>query len=182
MDKDPPPRENRHMLRPGNSRRQLARTLNTAYADGLLSEETFLLRLDQVLEGSLIDSRRLVGDLQLRASGRGLGARLAAIGRAVANRFEGFASRHREPPALLALDWTGAPRELLVGRHQACDVVLEDLAVSRRHARLVHRDGTWVIQDLASRNGTLVNGVRVGRTELRPGDRLLLGDTRLLID
>ena len=63
-----------------------------------------------------------------------------------------------------------------------CDVVLDDLSVSRRHARLVFRDGHWVIQDLESTNGTRVNGVRVGRCELHPGDHVDVGDERLRID
>jgi hypothetical protein len=40
----------------------------------------------------------------------------------------------------------------------------------------------WVIQDLGSTNGTEVNGVRVGRCELHPGDHVGLGDERLRID
>jgi pilus assembly protein CpaF len=54
--------------------------------------------------------------------------------------------------------------------------------VSRRHARLVFRDGSWVIQDLRSCNGTEVNGLVVGRCELRPGDHVVLGDEHLVID
>ena len=53
------------MLPPGTSRNQIARTLNTAYADGLLSEDTFSLRLEQLFTGSVIDSSRLIGDLTL---------------------------------------------------------------------------------------------------------------------
>lgn len=83
---------------------------------------------------------------------------------------------------LLALDWSGQQSDLLIGRHQACDVVLEAPSVSRRHARLVFRDHRWIVQDLHSTNGTVVNGTRVGRCELRPGDALLLGDERLTID
>jgi hypothetical protein len=45
-----------------------------------------------------------------------------------------------------------------------------------------YRDGKWVLHDLKSTNGTLVNGAPVGRSELRPGDRILLGDERLTID
>jgi two-component system, cell cycle response regulator len=83
---------------------------------------------------------------------------------------------------LLALDWSGNQTDLLVGRDQACDVVLSDPQVSRRHARLFFRDGRWVLQDLQSTNGSTVNGVSVGRCELRPGDSLLLGGEWLLID
>ena len=83
---------------------------------------------------------------------------------------------------LLALDWSGGQGELILGRHDSCDVLLSDPSVSRRHARLSFRDGSWVLQDLDSTNGTLVNGVQVGRCALRPGDRLALGDEQLRID
>jgi len=69
-----------------------------------------------------------------------------------------------------------------LGRHPSCDVVLSSMSVSRRHARLVFRDGRWVLQDLGSTNGTEVNGIDVGRCELRPGDEVILGDERLRID
>jgi pilus assembly protein CpaF len=54
--------------------------------------------------------------------------------------------------------------------------------VSRRHARLLFRDGSWVLQDLQSTNGTTVNGVPVGRCQLRPGDRLIFGTACLRVD
>jgi pilus assembly protein CpaF len=83
---------------------------------------------------------------------------------------------------LLALDWTGSRTELLIGRNSSCDIRIDDLSVSRQHARLVFRDGAWVLQDLQSTNGTLVNGTRVGRCRLRPGDRLVLGQQVLQVD
>jgi pSer/pThr/pTyr-binding forkhead associated (FHA) protein len=61
-------------------------------------------------------------------------------------------------------------------------VVLADESVSREHARLFFRDGAWIVQDLDSTNGTLVNRERVGRCQLQPGDRLQLGDQSLDID
>lgn len=50
------------MLEAGASRRQLTRTLNDAYADGLISEDTFVRRLEQVLRSRIIDPYQLVGD------------------------------------------------------------------------------------------------------------------------
>ncbi len=83
---------------------------------------------------------------------------------------------------MLGLDWAGGDEDLLIGRHESCDVVLENDSVSRRHARLLARDGSWIIEDLASLNGTSVNGVRVGRCQLQPGDHLSLGHQRIEID
>jgi len=89
----------------------------------------------------------------------------------------------RPQPILLALDWNGGQEELVIGRHPGCDVVLPGQAVSRRHARLRFRDGTWILEDLESTNGTVVNGASlVGRYRLEPGDRLVIGDERLLVD
>jgi hypothetical protein len=55
-------------MQPGARRRQLDETLRTAYSEGLLSESTFMTRLDQVLGEATIDPRRLVGDLTLGAT------------------------------------------------------------------------------------------------------------------
>jgi pSer/pThr/pTyr-binding forkhead associated (FHA) protein len=77
-------------------------------------------------------------------------------------------------PMLLVLDRAEDDR-LLIGRHPACDVVVADPSVSRRHAQLTFRDGVWVLQDLASTNGTAVNGERVGRAALHSGDLVELG-------
>jgi hypothetical protein len=171
------------VIRPGTSRLQIARTLNAAYGDGLLSEETLHHRLDQLLAARLIDPFRLIGDLHPRSPGLGWGTTVVGAARtalrAVTSTRSGATA---EPPVLLALDWAGGQSELLVGRHRDCDVVLLGSTVSRRHARLVFRDGNWVLQDLESTNGTTVNGVRVGRCEVRPGDLVELGDTRLQID
>src|SRR5438270_792013 len=87
-----------------------------------------------------------------------------------------------EPPQLLALDWDGTQEQLLIGRDPGCDVVLSSLTVSRRHARLTFRDGRWILRDLDSTNGTMVNRGRIGRCELRPGDRVVIGQHELVVD
>lgn len=168
------------MLGSGDLRDRLNRTLNAAYGDGLLSNATFARRLDVLLTSPLIEPERLVGDLTFRTRRRALADGLR---RTLAATRDRLARRGRlEPATVLALDWTGARSELLVGRHPDCDVVLDDLTVSRRHARLHFRDGHWVLQDLESTNGTLVNGHGAVRCRLLPGDRLMLGDAALLVD
>ena len=158
----------------------MARTLSAAYADGLLSEETFTGRLEQVLKARLLDPRRLIGDLNLRPSRRGTWTRMRDAAETTLARLVGV--DRPSDSTLLALDWTGEQEELLVGRHPDCDVVLADPSVSRHHARLVYRGSRWIIQDLQSTNGTILNGNQIGRSELQPGDRLLLGLERLLVD
>jgi pilus assembly protein CpaF len=61
-------------------------------------------------------------------------------------------------------------------------VIVDEPTVSRRHARLVFRDHKWIVQDLKSTNGTVVNGARVGRCELRAGDSVVLGRAHLRVD
>ena len=171
------------MLGPGASRKQIARVLNTAYADGLLSDETFAHRLDQVLSGRLIDPLRLVGDLNPRGAHRRWRTKLREVAAATGATLRPTRSHGLEDHAvLLALDWNGGQSELLLGRSRDCDVVLASDAVSRRHARLVFRDGHWLVCDLGSTNGTTVNGARVGRCRLRPGDRVMFADTPVRID
>jgi hypothetical protein len=166
----------------GTSRKQIARTLNVAYAHGLLSEDTFLRRTDQLLRSGVIDPVRLVGDLNLRARRERLADAAAAVTRLGSRIARLSETDRRRSLTLLALDWSGAQSEMLIGRHQGCDVVLSDLSVSRRHARLFFRDGRWILQDLESTNGTEVNGCLVGRCELRPGDEISIGHQYLTID
>ena len=68
-----------------------------------------------------------------------------------------------------------------VGRLPDNSVVLRDEHVSRRHcAIVVHRDGRCEVHDVASKNGTLVNGRKIATaTALRPGDVLLLCTRKL---
>jgi hypothetical protein len=165
------------VLRHGESRRHIARTLNAAYADGLLSEETFTSRIEHLLKRRVIDPRSLIGDLSFRGRRRWRTRILDRVGARV-----GCSRRSLERERLLALDWTGKQAELLIGRHYSCDVVLTDPGVSRRHARVIFRDGGWILQDLASTNGTRVNGALVGRCALEPGDHLVLGRERLRVD
>jgi len=67
---------------------------------------------------------------------------------------------------------------VMVGRDPNCSVSIEDDSVSRRHGRFIRRsDGSWVVQDLDSRNGTLVNGHPVMTRILAEGDRIQFGET-----
>ena len=171
------------MLRPGSSRQQLARTLNAAHADGLLSEHTLAQRLELLFESRLIDPSVLVGDLTRGSRPREWLTKVAgSISQGVRDRVAAPETKALERPILFALDWSGGQEELFVGRHRSCDLVLTRPGVSRLHARLMFRNGSWVLQDLESTNGTFVNHVRVGRSQLRPGDHILFGDQHVRID
>lgn len=74
-----------------------------------------------------------------------------------------------------------AEQRVVVGRAAGLEVVLDHHTVSRRHAELL-RDpfGRHWIRDLGSTNGTTVNGELVRERVLRPGDRIRVGDFRLV--
>lgn len=71
---------------------------------------------------------------------------------------------------------------LTVGREMDNDLTLLDPKVSRYHARIEPRDGAWVLSDLGSTNGTRLNGLRVVRCGLVPGDFIYVGDTVILVE
>ncbi len=63
-----------------------------------------------------------------------------------------------------------------VGRSRQCDIVVDDPNVSRRHAELRPRGGSWVLTDLGSTNGSRVNGRAASSpTVVKPGDEIELG-------
>lgn len=69
----------------------------------------------------------------------------------------------------------------VLGR-QGQSVTLPDSRISRRHAEVSVQNGTWVIRDLGSSNGTWVNGQRISTMcELEEGDRLQLGRLTLIV-
>lgn len=75
--------------------------------------------------------------------------------------------------------------EMTVGRSPSNEICVPSSMLSRRHSRFVCRDGGVVIVDLASTNGTFLNGKRVSSPEkLKSGDKLQIGDVsfELLLD
>jgi pSer/pThr/pTyr-binding forkhead associated (FHA) protein len=69
----------------------------------------------------------------------------------------------------------------VLGRDPSCDLVLNDTKCSRRHAVLEEGPDGLAIRDSGSANGVHVNGKRVARARLRPGDTIRLGDVRILV-
>lgn len=66
-----------------------------------------------------------------------------------------------------------------IGRGRDNEIVIENLSVSRNHARLRRESGKFILIDLNSANGSFVNGVRTNKTELLDGDIISVGKHRI---
>ncbi|MHB9022619.1 MAG: FHA domain-containing protein [Armatimonadota bacterium] len=67
---------------------------------------------------------------------------------------------------------------LEIGREATCAISIPNHFVSKRHARVYLHDGRWLVEDLGSTNGTLLNGQALTQPQpITPGDRLTVGDT-----
>lgn len=66
-------------------------------------------------------------------------------------------------------------RELVIGRGEGADIRVDNPLVSRTHAVLRFEGSAWQVADLQSPNGLYVNGERVEKRKLEPGDRIELG-------
>jgi hypothetical protein len=69
---------------------------------------------------------------------------------------------------------------LQIGRSNACQIRLDDTYISQVHARISNRNGSWVVEDMGSTNGTYLNQRKVTvPTEISAGDRIRVGKTYL---
>jgi pSer/pThr/pTyr-binding forkhead associated (FHA) protein len=67
-----------------------------------------------------------------------------------------------------------------LGRHPESDIFLDDITVSRRHAEIRRKDGSFFVHDMGSLNGTYVGRNRVDSTQLANGDELQVGKFKLV--
>jgi predicted component of type VI protein secretion system len=89
------------------------------------------------------------------------------------SRFRLCSSRH---------DLELSPGQFLIGRSTDCQLSVDDPLVSRRHARLLVTDEAVYVEDLGSRSGVLVDGVRIGgRHRLRDGSKVTVGAQEMVI-
>lgn len=73
--------------------------------------------------------------------------------------------------------------DILVGRDQICDLILDEKTVSAEHARLTYHHGNWWVEDLDSRNGTLLNLEMLSTPAVVvSGDELQLGQVMILVE
>jgi FHA domain/DUF1707 SHOCT-like domain len=173
-------------------RAQVIGELRERFAEGRLSKDSFVSRMDAALRAR--ERRELAGllaDMPARSH------RAGSLTRALASAVTGAAARWQavrqaatarqaagQPAANLpALPFpAGRERLFTIGRDGGCDLVLADLTVSRRHARL-ERDGSgWLLQDLGSTNGTRLNGWLVSSpVPVRTGDQVSFGSVSFVL-
>jgi FHA domain-containing protein/uncharacterized protein DUF1707 len=162
-------------------RDRVLRSLRDRVVEGRMSHDTFERRVDQVLRArSQAELADIVHDLppSNRMVNRLTGA-ITALS-SVTARIEAAWRTPRLPR--FRLPSTGAGR-IVIGRAPTCAFILTDLSVSRFHAEL-YRDenGSWIVSDLGSMNGTRLNGWRLtGPTTVRPGDQLGFGNLTFVV-
>lgn len=206
--------------------------LRDRFAEGRLSQETFLYRMDAALRAKdrselsdlfldLPGGQRRGGGAQPgvpggRPSGPALAGRLALLWQVPRDRLT--ARRWRARRAAASNPWNAdrlitpqaamsgalpgqagavffpvsqpqslclprqADRRFTIGRAPSCDFTVADLSVSRCHARLHNEDGSWLLSDLGSTNGTRLNGWRVtSAVPVQAGDSVSFGSAAYVI-
>lgn len=79
-------------------------------------------------------------------------------------------------PRVILLD----TQDLSIGRSEENDLAIDDPEISRRHARFARIEGGWVVEDMGTSNGTVVNGAPSPRATLASGDVVQLGGVELV--
>ena len=99
-------------------------------------------------------------------------------------------SKRRVPQVILTIHRSGTEpqtrpyslAEVTIGRDPACECPVEDDSISARHARLSYHHNQWWLEDLGSRNGILLNQVRLQMpTVVTSEDEFLCGETHFLV-
>jgi len=174
-----------------SERDDAARELGDRFAEGRLSQETFMRRMDDVfgarnrdqLDGLFTDLPRPGPARTLRALRDSVRASLRSVPRPPRPPARPPAAP-TEPARALFLPPTGpdAPTSFRIGRDGGCDLLIEHTTVSRHHARLDRVDGGWILADAGSTNGTRVNGWRVRQPmAVHAGDHVMFGSAVFIV-
>lgn len=156
-------------------RERVIGALREGAVEGRLSHDTFVHRMGLALAArERAELRALTADLP-PVGGRFSQRVLGAVARASAFSVRLRAAWRSEKLPSLVLPEPG-PYPLRIGRDLVNELRLSDSSASRRHAELRFEAGGWVLRDLASMNGTFVNGRRVmGSVAVRAGDQVTFG-------
>jgi pSer/pThr/pTyr-binding forkhead associated (FHA) protein len=102
---------------------------------------------------------------------------------AVAVRVKGFRPVTYRPHVLISKrrgeKFVLDSNDYVMGRGEQATLMLDSEEVSRAHAKLTRTDGEYTVEDLGSRNGIMLNGLKVHAAVLRDGDEIQLGDVTL---
>lgn len=71
--------------------------------------------------------------------------------------------------------------KISIGRNQANQMVLPSQSVSGFHVKIYFEDGRYMLEDLKSTNGTFINGIKVDKKSLQPGDEIRISQTVLIV-
>jgi hypothetical protein len=155
--------------------------LGDRFAEGRLTHDTFVQRVEAALRAR--DRRDLAQVLADLPSPRRLGSTLLAYGQrgwTAVTKGNPRAIPAASPPVLMFPSSAG-PR-FTIGRDAACDLMLPHPSVSRWHAGLNRCASGWMLDDLGSTNGTLLNGWRVRESvPVRPGDQVSFGAVTFVV-
>lgn len=147
--------------------------LKPRLVDGSLSTDTFGIRVESAYSArTKRELAELLDDIP------GVRARAGAVYRRAIDWVTGAPSPRW---AELRLPEAVRQTEFTIGRGDECDLVVEEATVSRRHALLRRTPEGWDLCDVGSTNGTRVNGWRIERAGVRPGDELELGFARFVV-
>ncbi|MGH3244887.1 MAG: FHA domain-containing protein [Trebonia sp.] len=190
-------------------RDQVVDKLRDEFVAGRLSHDTFLHRVNVVLESrGQADLPPVIADLPAERPARSLGgwlrgtwSRVTAVaqGREAGSARPGrpraitpagkparsmttsmAASPDRRQPFFLQFP-RGGGDQFSIGRDATCDLAIVDMTVSRMHAQLERTADGWLLSDLESTNGTRVNGWRVrGKVPVRVGDLVSFGSLEVI--
>ncbi|MET8679611.1 DUF1707 and FHA domain-containing protein [Streptomyces sp. NPDC004647] len=155
-------------------RDRVIEVLREGAAQGRLSQDTFLRRMELAFAARGRDElAALTADLPQES-------KVSRLVFGSVARISSFSVRLRRAwlterlPKLMFPE--PGPCPLRIGRDPGNGLRLNDDTVSRVHAELVREGGIWVLRDLGSTNGTCVNGRRVtGRAAVQPGDQVTFG-------
>jgi len=69
----------------------------------------------------------------------------------------------------------------IIGSSPPCEILLQDEGIEDRHASIRFSSNQWILTDLDSESGTLLNGKRIYRHELKDGDKIIIGKSLLRV-
>jgi pSer/pThr/pTyr-binding forkhead associated (FHA) protein len=81
----------------------------------------------------------------------------------------------------VAKEYKTDQNEIIIGRDPGSDIQIDNIAISREHARIVKGSSDYFIEDLNSSNGIFVDGRKINKKFLKTGDEIVIGKYTLQI-